>query len=709
MAAPRTRAQAALRMRQLTIDNHARKIATLKARLAKGKLERQELNEIRHLLESDVQRLTHHLDVAESQMLQIPTNSIRFARLVSINKDLLERIEIEKDRAAQARQRQEEYIAKQDRYVSKLHDTMDRLQDQNNYLHSVIENMEEAEVAPMEEHYMDPQNIINELQSQLQKKEMEIKILKERNEKLERDNYQLDGNNICIGEDLREARVEEKKLRDDVRRYAAYHLESERQHEITKQELKKAQDRILTLQIRSDGLVIAEPSVKIEHQRPAGTLLSLPIPQWKWEHITMDFVTGLPRVRRGFNSIWVIVDRLTKSAHFLPVKTTYSMNQYAEDYIAEIVRLHGVPVSIVSDRDPRFTSEFWKSLHRAMGSRLAFSTAYHPQSDGQSERVIQILEDMLRACTIDFPGSWDSLLPLAEFTYNNSYQATIGMAPYEALYGRKCRSPLYWDEVGERKMLGPELVQQTADVVAVIRERMKTAQSRQKSYADVRRRPLQFEIGDHVFLKIAPLKGVMRFGKKGKLSPRFIGPFEILDRVGDRAYRLALPPDLDRVHNVFHVSMLRKYVADPSHVLRHEPLDLTPNLTYQEIPIQILDRTVRVLRNKEIGIVKVLWRNHLLEEATWEPEDEMRENIQHRLEEKIGEQEIDEKVSQSTIQELQDQVNNLDHHNTQLQNYIEHLQNEMVNMEELIEQLEENPMEEEEINEAVGDGEVLDE
>ncbi|XP_073061796.1 uncharacterized protein [Primulina eburnea] len=365
--------------------------------------------------------------------------------------------------------------------------------------------------------------------------------------------------------------------------------------------------------------------VKIEHQRPAGTLLSLPIPQWKWEHITMDFVTGLPRVRRGFNSIWVIVDRLTKSAHFLPVKTTYSMNQYAEDYIAEIVRLHGVPVSIVSDRDPRFTSEFWKSLHRAMGSRLAFSTAYHPQSDGQSERVIQILEDMLRACTIDFPGSWDSLLPLAEFTYNNSYQATIGMAPYEALYGRKCRSPLYWDEVGERKMLGPELVQQTADVVAVIRERMKTAQSRQKSYADVRRRPLQFEIGDHVFLKIAPLKGVMRFGKKGKLSPRFIGPFEILDRVGDRAYRLALPPDLDRVHNVFHVSMLRKYVTDPSHVLRHEPLDLTPNLTYQEIPIQILDRTVRVLRNKEIGIVKVLWRNHLLEEATWEPEDEMRE------------------------------------------------------------------------------------
>ncbi|XP_073049466.1 uncharacterized protein [Primulina eburnea] len=364
--------------------------------------------------------------------------------------------------------------------------------------------------------------------------------------------------------------------------------------------------------------------VKIEHQRPAGTLQSLPIPQWKWEHITMDFVTGLPGTPKGYNSIWVIVDRLTKSAHFLPVKTTFTMNQHAEVYVAEIVRLHGISVSIVSDRDPRFTFEFWKSLHRALGTKLAFSTTYHPQSDGQSDRVIQILEDMLRACTIDFTRSCDSKLPLVEFTYNNSYQSSIGMAPYETLYGRKCRSPLYWEEVGERKMLGPELVQQTSDVVALIQERMKIAQSRQKSYADVRRRPLAFEVGDHVFIKIAPLKGVMRFGKKGKLSPRYIGPFEILDKIGDRAYRLALPPDLDRMHNFFHVSMLRKYLPNPSHVLRHESLDLLPNLSYKEVPVLILDRKIKVLRNKEIGIVKFLWRNHMIEEATWEPEEEMK-------------------------------------------------------------------------------------
>ncbi|XP_073019974.1 uncharacterized protein [Primulina eburnea] len=154
---------------------------------------------------------------------------------------------------------------------------------------------------------------------------------------------------------------------------------------------------------------------------------------------------------------------------------------------------------------------------------------------------------------------------------------------------------------------------------------MKTSQSRQKSYADIRRRPLEFEVGDHVFVKIAPLKGIMRFGRKEKLSPRIIGPFEILDRIGERAYRLALPPDLDIVHNVFHVSMLKKNISNPSHDLRHEPLDLMLNLTYQEVPIQILDRKVNVLRNKEIGIIKILWRNQLVEEATWEPEEEMKQ------------------------------------------------------------------------------------
>ena len=190
--------------------------------------------------------------------------------------------------------------------------------------------------------------------------------------------------------------------------------------------------------------------VKAEHQRPAGLLQPLPIPQWKWEDVTMDFVVGLPRTPEGYDSIWVIVDRLTKSAHFLPVKTTYTLERYATLYIREIVRLHGTPVSIVSDRDPRFTSQFWTSLQQAMGTTLKFSTAFHPQTDGQSKRTIQTLEDMLRACVIDFKRSWSDYLALIEFAYNNSYQGSIGMAPFEALYGRKCRTPVCWTEVGEQ-------------------------------------------------------------------------------------------------------------------------------------------------------------------------------------------------------------------------------------------------------------------
>ena len=178
--------------------------------------------------------------------------------------------------------------------------------------------------------------------------------------------------------------------------------------------------------------------VKAEYQKPAGLLLPLPIPEWKWDNIAMDFVMGLPRTSKGYDSIWVIVDHLTKSAHFLPIKKTYPLSRFARIYIEEIVKLHGVPASIVSDRDPQFTSHFWGALHEALGSQLKFSTAFHPQTDGQSERTIRTLEDMLRACVMDFQGSWDEHLPLVEFTYNNSFHSSIGMSPYEALYGRSC-------------------------------------------------------------------------------------------------------------------------------------------------------------------------------------------------------------------------------------------------------------------------------
>jgi hypothetical protein len=227
--------------------------------------------------------------------------------------------------------------------------------------------------------------------------------------------------------------------------------------------------------------------VKAEHQRPAGLLHPLKILEWKWEGIGMDFIVGLPHTSAGYDSNLVIVDRLTKVAHFIPVRTNYTRAKLAELYMARIVCLHGVPKKIVSDWGSQFTSRFWQKLHECLDTQLNFSSAYHPQTDGQTERINQVLEDMLRACALKHGGSWDKSLPYAEFTYNNNYQTNLKMSLFEALYGRKCRTPLYWDQTGERQFFGPEIIQEAEEQVRLIRENLRTAQSRQKSYADTRR------------------------------------------------------------------------------------------------------------------------------------------------------------------------------------------------------------------------------
>ncbi|GJY86708.1 putative reverse transcriptase domain-containing protein [Tanacetum coccineum] len=280
------------------------------------------------------------------------------------------------------------------------------------------------------------------------------------------------------------------------------------------------------------------------------------IPKWKWDNITMDFVTKLPKITKlpktsqGYDTIWVIVDRLTKSAIFTPMRETDPLDKLARLYLKEVVTRHGIPVSIICDRDPRFASNFWRSLQNALGTNLDMSTAYHPQTDGQSERTIQTLEDMLRACAIDFGKGWVNHLPLVEFSYNNSYHASIKAAPFEALYGRKCRSPVCWTEVGEAQILGPELIQETTEKIIQIKQRMQAARDRQKSYADLKRKPMEFQVGDKVMLKVSPWKGVVRFGKRGKLNPRYVGPFKVIERVGEVASQARdLPEELSRVHN----------------------------------------------------------------------------------------------------------------------------------------------------------------
>ncbi|WVZ74857.1 hypothetical protein U9M48_022981 [Paspalum notatum var. saurae] len=364
--------------------------------------------------------------------------------------------------------------------------------------------------------------------------------------------------------------------------------------------------------------------VKADHLKPAGMLQPLAVPAWKWEDIHMDFIVGLPRTQKGYDSIWVIIDRFTKSAHFIPVKTTYRAKQYAELYISRIVSLHGVPLTITSDRGSLFLSRFWEQLQTALGTNLIHSSAYHPQTSGQVERVNQILEDMLRACALTYSTKWDECLPLAEFAYNNSYQKSLDMAPFEALYGRRCRTPLNWSEPGERVTFGPDLVTQAEEQVKFIHDNLKRAQSRQKSYSDKRRRPLVFEKDDHVYLRVSPMKGVHRFGVKGKLAPRYVGPFRITEQCGPVAYRLELPPHLAAVHDVFHVSQLKKCLRVPEEEIDTSQIQIQPDLTYEEKPIKILDQKQRSTRRRTINFYKVQWSNHSKEEATWEQEGFLR-------------------------------------------------------------------------------------
>ncbi|GKC02271.1 putative reverse transcriptase domain-containing protein [Tanacetum coccineum] len=262
-----------------------------------------------------------------------------------------------------------------------------------------------------------------------------------------------------------------------------------------------------------------------------------------WEGIAMDFMTKLPRTSSGHDTIWVIVDRLTKSAHFLPIREDYKMERLAKLYLNEIVARHGVPILIILDRDSRFTS---------------------------------------------------------------SYHASVTCAPFEALYGKKCRSPIMWAEVGEGLQ-----------------------RDRQKSYADKRRKPLEFSVGDYVLLKVSPWKGVVRFGKKGKLAPRFVGPFEIIEKVGPVAYRLDLPEELNGVHDTFHVSNLKKCLADPTLQVPLDEIRVDAKLNFVEEPVEILEREFKKLKRSRISIVKVRWNSKRGPEFTWEREDQMKLKYPH--------------------------------------------------------------------------------
>ncbi|GJS50983.1 putative reverse transcriptase domain-containing protein [Tanacetum coccineum] len=347
--------------------------------------------------------------------------------------------------------------------------------------------------------------------------------------------------------------------------------------------------------------------VKAEHQRPSGLLVQPEIPEWKWDNITMDFITKLPRSSQGFDTIWVIVDRLTKSAHFLPIRENDPLDKLARLYLNRIVARHGIPASIICDRDGRFTSNFWRSFQKALGTDISMSTAYHPETDGQSERTIQTLEDMLRACVIDFGKGWVKHLPLAEFSYNNSYHASIKAAPYEALYGRKCRSPVCWAEVGEEAKNDMDGL---------------SKKTTEKIVSD----QAKFEAWRHSYAHSLTLKGGrLRFGKRGKLNPRYVGPFKVLAKVWKVAYRLELPQELSRVHYTFHVSNLKKCYTDEPLVMPLEGIHVDDKLHFMEEPVEIMEREIKRLKRSRIPLVKVRWNSRRGPKFTWEREESFKQ------------------------------------------------------------------------------------
>ncbi|GJW98517.1 putative reverse transcriptase domain-containing protein [Tanacetum coccineum] len=305
------------------------------------------------------------------------------------------------------------------------------------------------------------------------------------------------------------------------------------------------------------------------------------------------------------------------------------LDKLARLYLNRVVARHRIPASIICDRDGRFTLNFWRSFQKALGTYISMSTAYHPETDGQSERTIQTLEDMLRACVIDFGKGWVKHLPLAEFSYNNSYHASIKAAPYEALYGRKCRSPVCWAEVGEAQLTGPELIQETTKKIFRIKQRMQAAQDGQKSYADRKRKSMEFEVGDRVMLKVSPWKGVVWFGKRGNLNPRYVRPFKVLTKVGKVAYRMEFPQELSRVHHTFHVSNLKKCYVDEPLVMPLEGIHVDDTLQFMEKPIEILEREIKRLKRSRIPLVKVRWNSRWGPEFTWECKDSFKKKYPH--------------------------------------------------------------------------------
>ena len=357
---------------------------------------------------------------------------------------------------------------------------------------------------------------------------------------------------------------------------------------------------------------------KAERLRTAGLLHPLAIPMHKWESISMDFITGLPRTSRGHDSIWVVVDRLTKMARFIPTRKTISATQLAHQFVEQLFRLYGLPADIVSDRDSKFTSEFWQLVFHKLETTLSLSSSDHPQSDGQTERVNQILEDMLRAYVSRKQSAWEDYLPMVEFAYNSAKHSSTGYSPFMLMYGFQPRSPVTVGYQGLTHEAARNFLQDMQETLQFARQSITSAQDRDRFYANRHRSPREFSEGTLVYLRVPKDSETLSTGRVKKLSPRYCGPFRVLRRIGQTAYKIDLPSSV-RVHPVFHVSRLKEVlgggdqIVSPQDVIAVEDLSFVPHE-----PDRILGFRERPLRNKTVTEYRIKWKDRIEEDSTWE-------------------------------------------------------------------------------------------
>jgi hypothetical protein len=371
---------------------------------------------------------------------------------------------------------------------------------------------------------------------------------------------------------------------------------------------------------------------KYSSQKPGGLLQPLPLPDNVWEDISMDFVTGLPP-SKGYTVIMVVVDRFSKGIHLGALNTGFTAYKVAELFVSMVCKLHGLPKSIISDRDPVFISRFWSDLFKFSGTLLRMSSSYHPQTDGQTEVMNRTVEQYLRAFVHEKPSHWFHLLPWAEYHYNTSVHTASGLSPFQVMFGKPAPSIPAYISGSSSVDACDAVLSSRVEILALLRKKLTKAQLQMKAAADKHRRDVSFEVGGWVYLKLQPYRQISVSGVKyHKLAKRYYGPYLIVAKIGSVAYKLSLPPS-SKIHNVFHCSLLKPHEGPPPPVIDQLPPDSVENHPLIT-PLAIVAFQTQIIDGKPVRSALVQWKGLLPDDTSWENWEELRQI--HNLEDKVG-------------------------------------------------------------------------